>query len=95
MVKRTKPAPEPWPPVELRLPDSIEEIERGRPEPRRQRTLFDGDSRETWLTRLTGGTAAKPAPRIAPSCVSGGVVDTLDLGNKRPVQEQPAGFGGA
>ena len=28
----------------------------------------------------------KPAPRIAPGCVSGGMADTLDLGDKRPAR---------
>ena len=37
----------------------------------------------------------KPAPTIAPGCVSGGMVDALNLGRKRPLQSQPAGFGGA
>jgi hypothetical protein len=34
----------------------------------------------------------KPAPRIAPSCVSGGMVDTQDLGGNRPTQEQTEGL---
>jgi hypothetical protein len=47
------PKPEPWPPAEYRLPDSPEEIERGRI---RQRELFSeqpDDSRQTRLARLT------------------------------------------
>ena len=36
----------------------------------------------------------KPAPRVAPCCVSGGMVDTLDLGDNRPLQGQLEGFGG-
>jgi hypothetical protein len=40
-----------WPPVEYRLPDSIEQIERGRPCD--QRTLFaPDDSRDGRLRRL-------------------------------------------
>jgi len=40
-----------------------------------------------------GGTE-NPAPQIAPGCVSGGMVDTLDLGDKRPTQGQLEGFAG-
>lgn len=36
----------------------------------------------------------KPAPRIAPCCGSGGIVDTQDLGHNLPLQRQPEGFVG-
>ncbi|MBU4273738.1 MAG: hypothetical protein KKA28_17900 [Planctomycetes bacterium] len=41
------------------------------------------------------GDIQEPAPRIAPYCDSGGMVDVLYLGGKRPLQRQPEGFGGA
>lgn len=42
-----------WPPVNLRLPDSIDEIERGRMPAKRQRELFDGDTDDdSVLSRL-------------------------------------------
>ena len=34
----------------------------------------------------------KPAPRIAPDCVAGGSVDTLDLGSGTPLQAMPEGL---
>jgi hypothetical protein len=37
----------------------------------------------------------EPTPRIAPCCVSGGIVDTLDLNTARPLQGHPRGFDGA
>jgi hypothetical protein len=37
----------------------------------------------------------KQAPRIAPRCVSGGMVDTLDIGSNRSVQGQLRGLCGA
>ncbi len=43
--------------------------------------------------RHSGGTR-EPTPRIAPGCVSGGMVDTLDLDGKRPSTWQPEGFAG-
>ena len=45
------PAPEPWPPPHLALPDTIEAIERGRPEPP---AVPPDDSREGRLARLLG-----------------------------------------
>ena len=42
-----------------------------------------------------GGDSNKPAPRIAPGCVAGGMVDTLDPSHKRPVQGHLQGLGGA
>lgn len=42
-----------WPPPHLLLPDTIEEIEAGRQTPQRQRSLFDTDSREDRIERLT------------------------------------------
>lgn len=67
---------EPWPPPELRLPDTIGEIERGRIG---QRWLFPepvDDTREGWLIRLTGNATAKAAPQGSRGGVSGGMVDT-------------------
>ncbi|MEN6452083.1 MAG: hypothetical protein ABFC96_16455 [Thermoguttaceae bacterium] len=37
----------------------------------------------------------KAAARIAPGCVPAGLVDTLDVGSKRPAQGQSEGFGRA
>jgi len=37
----------------------------------------------------------KLAPKIAPHCVAVGSVDSLDPGDKRPLQSQPAGYDGA
>ena len=46
---------EPWPPRELMLPDDLEAIERGRPEPQpRQLSLPFGDDRESRVRRLLG-----------------------------------------
>ena len=36
----------------------------------------------------------KPAPPLPRCCVSGGIVDTLDLGGNRPLQGHPRGFVG-
>jgi hypothetical protein len=51
--------PEPWPPAEYALPDTIEEIERGRRTPQRQRSLLDQDTLEERLERLAGGMAPR------------------------------------
>jgi len=49
--KATTPAPESWPPAHLQLPSTIEGIEKGRPEPARQRDLLYG-TRKAWIGRL-------------------------------------------
>jgi hypothetical protein len=38
------------------------------------------------------GDTQEPAAGFAPCCVPDGLVDTQDLGDKRPNQEQPEGF---
>ena len=42
--------------------------------------------------RSSGGMA-EPAPRNAPGCVSGGMVDTQDLDSGKPLQAMLGGFG--
>jgi hypothetical protein len=52
-IRESDRKPEPWPPGEYRLPEKIEDIERGRI---RQRELFPAvpdDSREGRLARLS------------------------------------------
>lgn len=56
--------PEPWPPPKFRLPDTIEEIKRGRIEPVRQRDMFD-NTPEARHARLTGGTTETGPPGFA------------------------------
>ena len=48
---KTKPGAEPWTPVELRLPDTYEQIEAGRPEPE---AVERDNSREARIERLLG-----------------------------------------
>ena len=82
---------EPWPPPELRLPDTIEEIERGRPERVRQLDMLH-DTPEARRARLTGSPAGETVPQDSYGCVSGGMVDTQDLGENQPLQGQLRGF---
>jgi len=79
--------PEPWPPKELQLPDTIAAIEQGRPP--RQRSLFPpDDSREARIKRLAtgreGGVKTNHPPgwvphdqpqRIAPQITGGYPLD--------------------
>jgi len=75
--KAALPAPEPWPPMEYRLPDTIARIEVGRPE---QQQLMDepvDDSRAGRLARILAGVPGvvradrlPPPPRGAKSLVS-------------------------
>ena len=78
MVKRPRQTrcSEPWPPPELRLPNTIEEIERGRIDQQRLFPKSVDDTRECRLARLTGSATAKPAPQDSRGCVPGGMVDT-------------------
>ena len=60
---KTKPGAEPWPPAELRLPDTDEQIEAGRPETTEQRD----NSRQARLDRLLGEVPGlKRASRLMP-----------------------------
>ena len=84
---------EPWPPPELRLPDTIEEIECGRPEKVRQLDMLH-DTPEARRVRLMGSPTGETVPQDSHGCVSGGLVDTQDLGDNRTIQEQLWGFVG-
>ena len=49
------PKPSRWPPAHLLLPDSIEAIEAGRPEPQRQAGLFN-----VRIKRATSSVSSRP-----------------------------------
>jgi len=54
--RRDQSKPEPWPPAEYALPETLEEIEQGRPEWKRRAV---DDSREGRLHRTAGQQARK------------------------------------
>jgi hypothetical protein len=54
MMSKSKAEPSTWPPAALALPDTVEEIEAGRPEQRRP-LLPPDDSKAGRLARLLGG----------------------------------------
>lgn len=61
-----KPPVPAWPPAELALPDTIEEIEAGRP-PKQRSLLPPADLREARLQRLLGNVpGVKRASRLRP-----------------------------
>ena len=69
-MKKRKRIMHPWPPAELLLPDSIEEIERGRP-PKQQSLFEPDDSREGRVRRLLAKRASRlrpPMPQHAEDC---------------------------
>ena len=63
---KKKPGAEPWPPAELALPDTIEEIEAGRP-PKQRSLLPPADLREAKLDRLLADVpSVQRASRLRP-----------------------------
>ena len=80
--------PKTWPPEEYRLPDNLEEIERGRT---RQRELFSevpDDSRQARLARLTEArvsvASAKSVNQDSLGCVPDGLDESKPIGSNSP-----------
>jgi hypothetical protein len=74
-----------WPPADLALPDSIAEIERGRPQSPAPALDMCREARLARLLALPG----KQKPQDCACCVAGGMVDTNHVGGMRPLQRQP------